>query len=82
MAHARTTIINESQVEHFMTVISAAFAGDALNRAAMLYSSSLPNSTAFTQKQVEDYFRPSTVKKAGSGAILLEAGDWAAVALW
>ena len=68
--------------ERLASVIASAFAGDALNRAALLSSDKLPNGVEISAERRTQHFLPSIKKKAASGAILAEAGDWAAAALW
>jgi hypothetical protein len=69
-------------VERLVDVIAAAFAGDALNRAIILHSDSLPNDAEISHERRVEHFLRSTKSKVSSGGILVEAGNWAAAALW
>lgn len=68
--------------ERLAQVIGAAFARDALNRAVMLTTDGSPNDAQITVERRADFLLPSIRSKAAHGALLVEAGDWAAVALW
>jgi hypothetical protein len=72
----------EEYAERFATVIGTAFAGDALNRAALLTKDSLPNDTVISDEQRTKHFLLGIRNKAETGGILVEAGDFAAVAVW
>ncbi|TVY80743.1 Uncharacterized protein LSUE1_G002553 [Lachnellula suecica] len=76
------TIGSIGRAEQIAHVICKAFAGDALNRAAILSLDSSPNDTVISLERCIQHFIPSIKNKAASGALLVEAGDWAAVALW
>jgi hypothetical protein len=78
----RVTTGGGDYVERLVNVIAAAFAGDPLNRAVILYSDSLPNDAKIRHERRVEHFLPSTLSKASSRAILVEAGNWAAAALW
>ena len=78
----RVTTGNGDYADRLTNVIAAAFAGDALNRAVVLYSSSLPNDAEITHERLVEHFLSGVKSKAASGGILAEAGNWAAAALW
>jgi len=75
-------IVNVDQSEQFASVIGEAFAGDALGRANILSRDGLPNDAKIPIERRIKQFLPLIQSKASDGAILVEAGDWAAVALW
>ena len=76
------TVGNEEYAERIANVISEAFARDPLSRAALLSLDSLPNDAEIPTERRIKHFLPGIKKKAASGALLVEAGNWAAVALW
>jgi hypothetical protein len=78
----RVTTGSGDYVERLVNLMAAAFARDPLNRAMILYSDSLPNDAEIGHERWVEHFLPSTKNKASSGGILVEAGNWAAAALW
>ncbi|CZR67880.1 uncharacterized protein PAC_17779 [Phialocephala subalpina] len=76
------TVGKDEYAERIAHVIADAFAGDALNRAAVLSLDSLPNDAEIPRERRIKHFLPSIKTRVGLGAHLVEAGDWAAVALW
>ena len=78
----RVTTGGGDYVERLVNVMAAAFAGDPLNRALILHSDSMPNDAEIRHERRVEHFLPSTKSKASSGGILVEAGNWAAAALW
>lgn len=76
------TVGKDEYAERVAQVIAEAFAGDALNRAAILSKDSLPNDTVISRERWIEHVLPSIQSKVAVGAHLVEAGDWAAVALW
>jgi hypothetical protein len=78
----RLTTGGGEYVERLSNLMAAAFARDPLNRATILYSNSLPNNAEISHERWVEHFLSSTKNKASSGGILVEAGNWAAAALW
>lgn len=76
------TVGGVGYAERVATVISAAFAKDALNRAVLLLLDSLPNSADVSIERRARHFLPNIKSKSESGTHLVEAGDWAATAAW
>ena len=76
------TVGNDEYVERLTKVIGEAFARDALNRASILSADSLPNDAEISTSRRVKHFLPGIKRRAASGAFLVEAGDWAAVAIW
>lgn len=75
-------VVNAQYASRITSVLAKAFASDALNRAAILTLDSLPNDAVIPTDRWIKHLLPSIEKKAASGALLVEAGDWAAVGLW
>lgn len=71
-----------SYAERVAQIIGSAFARDALNRAIMLTTDGLPNNAQITVDRRASHLLLGIREKAVHGALLVEAGDWAAVALW
>lgn len=65
------TPIGIQDAERFATVVSAAFAGDALNRSSILDAQSLSIDTHISIERRAKYFLPSITSKAEIGAILV-----------
>ena len=78
----RVTVGKSEYVERVARLIGEAFAQDALNRAAILSKDSLPNDAVISPERRFQHFLPGVQKKLTIGALLVEAGDWAAAALW
>lgn len=76
------TVGTDEYAERIADVLAEAFANDALNRAAVLSSDSLPNDVKIPKERRIKHFLPSIRTRVALGAHLVEAGDWAAVALW
>jgi hypothetical protein len=76
------TLGGEEYSDRFASVIGAAFANDALNRAVILMEDSLPNDAIISDKRRHEHFLAPIRKHAASGAVVAEAGNWAAVAMW
>jgi hypothetical protein len=76
------TIGGEAYVERVAKVICTAFAVDALNRAVLLQLDSLPNDAEISIERRIRHFTPSIQNSAKSGSLLMEAGNWAAAAVW
>ncbi|KAF8853230.1 hypothetical protein BDZ45DRAFT_629291 [Acephala macrosclerotiorum] len=76
------TVGTEEYADRVADVIAEAFADDALNRAAVLSSDSLPKDAKIPKARRVKHFLPSIRTRVALGAHLVEAGDWAAVALW
>jgi len=76
------TVGKQEYAEHLADVIAAAFDGDALNRANILYQDSAPNDTVISQERWLKRWIPNIKKKIEAGAQAVEAGNWAAAALW
>ena len=82
MALLPTTFGGEEYAERFTNVTAAAFAGDSLNRAIVLELDDLPNDADITDERRFKQFFPIIKSSAAAGAILVEAGNFAAVAGW
>lgn len=72
----------EDYAERLAGVVGSAFARDALNRAVILAKDSLPNDAEISGERRAQHFLPLIKNQAGNGGILVEAGNWAAVAVW
>ena len=72
----------EDYAERLASVIGSAFARDALNRAVVLTKDSLPNDSEISDERRAEHFLPHIRNQAKNGAVLVESGNWAAVALW
>ena len=73
---------SEEYAERFATVIGAAFASDALNRAVLLIKDDLPNDAVLSDERRAQHFFAGIKNKAETGGILVEAANFAAVAVW
>lgn len=70
-------------VHRFTQVIAAAFSNDALNRYILLGRESHPDHPKLAQFDSRvQHWLPLVTTRAEKGGILVEAHDWAAVALW
>jgi hypothetical protein len=76
------SIGNEAYAEQLALVVGSAFVSDALNRAKLLTVDSMTNDAEITVERRASYFLPTIRQKALHGALLVEAANWAAVALW
>lgn len=76
------TVGGEEYAERVTAVVGAAFAGDAINRAVVLQIDSLPSDAEISNERRVEHFLPNIRKRSASGVLLVEAGDWAAVAAW
>lgn len=68
--------------DRLASVIGSAFARDALNRAVILTRDSLPNDAEISDEYRTQHFLPLVRTQAENGGVLVEAGNWAAVAVW
>jgi hypothetical protein len=78
----RVTTGDGNYADRLANVLAAAFAGDALNRAVIRHSDSLPNDAEISHERWVEHFISSTKSKIACGGIAIEAGNWAAAALW
>lgn len=76
------TICRANDVEPFMRVIGVAFGSYPVSRHYILHIENLPNDAPISIERQIQHFTPSVISKAAVGAHLVEAGGWAAVALW
>ncbi|KAF5858057.1 hypothetical protein ETB97_004926 [Aspergillus alliaceus] len=76
------TVGGEAYAERAANIISEAFAHDALNRAMIITSYSLSNEVGVSVERRTYHFLSSIRRKVRDGGLLVEAGNWAAVALW
>lgn len=65
------TPVSTQALDRFATVLSAAFAGDSLNRAFILDAQSLSNDTHISIERRAEFFLPNITSKATNGAILV-----------
>jgi hypothetical protein len=76
------TMGKHEYVENLADVFAAAFNGDALERAAVLYQNSAPNDAVISREQWVKHWTQNIKKKIEAGGQVVEAGNWAAAALW
>lgn len=69
-------------VEKFTGVAAAAFAADPFTRRFISENDNLQAAAILTPSRLYEHFLPLIKGSAESGAELVEAGDWAGIALW
>lgn len=77
-----TTFGAHDYVEPLARVAAAAFSNDVFVRSIILYEDSAPNDTVISQERWLKHWIPNIAKKIDRGAQIIEAGNWAAAALW
>lgn len=75
-------IWDEACAERAAETVASAFEEDALYRAILLTTDSLCNDAKISTERRAEYLIPRIREKMRRGALLVEAGNWAAVALW
>jgi hypothetical protein len=76
------TMGKHEYVEKLADVFAVAFNGDALERAAVLYQHSALNDAVISREQWVKHWTQNIKKKIEAGGQVVEAGNWAAAALW
>lgn len=81
-----TTSSSDEYIEKLIPIIAHGFSTAVITIRAIIETDannaiSTTRSTV-TQKRLEEHFAPSTYALTRDGAIIAEAGDWAAAALW
>lgn len=69
-------------IEKFTAVSAAAFANDPFTRTFISENDGQPPDAEIPLQRLKEHFLPIVSSGAESGAELVEAGGWKAVALW
>ena len=76
------TVGTHEYVEPLANLFTAAFTSDALERAGILYQDSTPNDELIPKERWFNHWIENIRIKIDSGGQIMEAGNWAAAALW
>jgi hypothetical protein len=76
------TIGGAEYVEPLASLLAAAFVNDPINRYIILSTDDIPNDAVITQERRVEGFLPRLRARAEAGPHFVEAGNWAAAALW
>jgi hypothetical protein len=77
-----TTNNDDLYIQKTSAIMAAAFENDALERYVTIASDNLPNSTVIPPERHLKHFTTSIAEKVKAGAIVSEAGNWGAAAIW
>lgn len=76
------TVGKHEYIEQLASVLARAFANDPLTRCGILYEDSAPNDTVVSPDRWTKFWIPNITNKINTGGQIIEAGNWAAAALW